>query len=202
MTHKIRLTEQGRKALHTGCHAAGYAAPLRQCFTHQTGRYGQDQPDNGNKEEDAFPRGKAQDLAADDGSQNRCNPIDQHEHGKEPRQGAALADVAGNGPGQDDTGTTGTALDEPEDEEDLNGRRPNTAHRRQGKDRHADHQGQAAPLIITDRADGDLPQRHAGHRGRQSQLDDRRRHAKGRHHRRQGWQIHIRRQRCNSCQHP
>lgn len=120
MPHKIRLTEQGRKALHTGCHAAGYAAPLRQGFTHQTGRYGQDQPDNGNKEEDAFPRGKAQDLAADDGSQNRCNPIDQHEHGKEPRQGAALADIAGNGPGQDDTGAAGTALDEAEQKKDGN----------------------------------------------------------------------------------
>jgi hypothetical protein len=46
---------------------------------------------------------------------------------------------------RDDTGAAGTALDEAEHEEDGNGRRQDTAYRRQGKDRHADHQGQAAP---------------------------------------------------------
>ena len=52
MTHEIRLTEQGRKAVQTGRHATGNASPLRQGFTHQTGRYGQEQPDNGNEKMD------------------------------------------------------------------------------------------------------------------------------------------------------
>ena len=42
---------------------------------------------------------------------------------------------------EDDTGTAGASLNEAEDEENLNGRRPNTAHRRQGENSHADHQG-------------------------------------------------------------
>ena len=87
---------------------------------HNTGRCGQGQADEGDEDEDAFPWRKAQDLAADDWRQDRRDPVDQHEHGKEPRQSAALADIAGNGPGQDNTGATGTALDEAEQKENGN----------------------------------------------------------------------------------
>ena len=119
VAHEVRLPEEGGKASEAR-HAAGNAAPLRQGFMHDTGRGRQDQTDQGDEDEDAFPRRKAQDLAADDRCQDRRDTVDQHEHGKEPRQGAALADIAGNGPGQDDTGAAGTTLDEAEQKEDGN----------------------------------------------------------------------------------
>ncbi len=156
---------------------------------------GEHRAHDGEDDEDPAPVGEAQHLAADERGDDRGGPGYEHQGGEEARHLVPVVQVAYDGPGDDDRGGAGQALEQPEGDQQLGGRGERADRRGQDVDDHADEQGPAAAPLVAHRADDELAQGHAGEAGREGELDGRGRAVQGVGDLRQGRQVHVHGQR-------
>lgn len=152
---------------------------------------GERHPDGGEDNEDAAPVGDPEDLAADEGRDDRCHAGDQHQGGEEAGHRDAVVQIADHGPRDDDARRAGQPLQQAEGDEDFGVGGHGAQGGRQDVDHHAGQQRAPAAPLVAHRADDHLAQSHARQTGGEGELDGGGRAVQGGGHLRQRRQIHV-----------